>query len=81
MLKFKTLAFLFLLLIPCAAFSQQSVGTYQVRVAPDRDDWTYELNQPAKFEVAVTLNNRQAAGFQSNTPAGWKRCRRLSKKP
>jgi cephalosporin-C deacetylase-like acetyl esterase len=63
MSKFKTLTFLILLLIPCAALPQQSLGTYQIRVAPDRDDWTYELNQTAKFEVAVTLNNRQVVGL------------------
>lgn len=41
----------------------ESLGAYQIRVAPDRDDWTYELNQPVKFTVSVTLNNRQAAGL------------------
>ena len=58
---------LFILLILClihsAVHAQESLGTYQIRVAPDRDDWTYELNQTAKFEVAVTLNNRQVAGL------------------
>jgi cephalosporin-C deacetylase-like acetyl esterase len=63
MSKFKTLAFVFLWLVPFSVFSQQSLGTYQVRIAPDRDDWTYELNQAAKFEVAVTLNNHQVAGL------------------
>ena len=43
--------------------AQENLGTYQIRVAPDRDNWTYELNQSAKFEVAVTLNNRQVAGL------------------
>ena len=50
----------------CAAFSsaaQESVGNYQVRVAPDRDDWTYQLGQTAKFDVSVTLNNRQVSGL------------------
>jgi cephalosporin-C deacetylase-like acetyl esterase len=47
-----------------AAFAQgESLGTYQIRLAPDRDDWTYELNKPVKFTVAVTLNNRPAAGL------------------
>lgn len=70
MSKFKTPALVFLLLIPFVAFSQQSLGTYQVRVAPDRDDWTYDLNQTAKFEVAVTLNNRQVAGLSIKYSCG-----------
>lgn len=61
----------FFLLITClfcgaftaAAQTAENLGTYQIRVAPDRDDWTYELNQTAKFDVAVTLNNRQVAGL------------------
>jgi cephalosporin-C deacetylase-like acetyl esterase len=63
MLKQKSLAFLFLLIFSIAAEAQESTGAYQIRVAPDRDDWTYQLNQPAKFEVAVTLNNRRVAGL------------------
>jgi len=46
-----------------AAQAQKSLGTYQIRVAPDRDDWTYQLNQPVKFAVSVTLNNRQVSGL------------------
>jgi len=51
------------LLFSLAAFGQENLGTYQIRVAPDRDDWTYQLNQPVKFAVSVTLNNRPAAGL------------------
>lgn len=43
------------------AFAQERLGTYQIRVVPDENDWTYELNQPAKFTVAVTLDGNQAA--------------------
>lgn len=58
------LKILFLLLILAASVSaQENLGTYQIRVAPDRDDWTYELNQTAKFDVTVTLNNRQVSGL------------------
>ena len=46
-----------------AVAAQETVGTYRISVAPDRDDWTYELNQPVKFEVSVTLNNRRVAGL------------------
>jgi cephalosporin-C deacetylase-like acetyl esterase len=63
MLKQKTLVLFLLLMISYAAQAQESTGIYQIRVAPDRHDWTYQLNQPAKFEVAVTLNNRQVAGL------------------
>ncbi len=55
--------FLLLFLAGVCAKAQESVGNYQIRVAPDRDDWTYELNQPVKFDVAVTLNNRQVSGL------------------
>lgn len=44
-------------------FAQENLGTYQIRVTPDRDNWTYELNRAAKFDVAVTLNNREVAGM------------------
>ena len=70
MTKLKSLALLFLLLLSFEATAQESVGNYQVRVAPDRDDWTYELNQTAKFNVSVTLNNRQAAGLPINYSCG-----------
>lgn len=45
------------------AAAQENLGTYQIRLAPERADWTYELNQTARFDVAVTLNNRQAANL------------------
>lgn len=43
--------------------AQDSIGTYQVRVSLDRADWSYELNQPAKFTIGVTLNNAQVSGL------------------
>lgn len=49
--------------ISSAVFAQDSIGTYQVRVSLDRADWKYELNQPAKFSIATTLNNSQIAGL------------------
>lgn len=58
------LQFFFIFLATVVSGSgQETVGTYQIRVAPDRDNWTYELNQAAKFDVAVTLNNRQISGL------------------
>jgi len=43
--------------------AQDSIGTYQVRVSLDRANWTYDIDQPAKFSVGVTLNNSQMAGL------------------
>lgn len=48
----------------CAnTFAQSSIGTYQVRVSLDHADWKYELNQSAKFSIAVALNNSHVAGL------------------
>ena len=44
-----------------ATYSQENLGTYQVRVSLDKENWLYELNQPAKFTISVTLNNSPAA--------------------
>lgn len=62
--RFKIIVFaLFFLTAALAQAQPESVGNYQIRVAPDRDDWTYGLNQPVKFTVTVTLNNRQVSGL------------------
>lgn len=53
-----------------SAFGQESLGTFQVRVSLDKDNWTYELNQPAKFTFAVTLNNAQIAGLPMKYSCG-----------
>jgi len=62
------------LILPVLCFSfakaQDSIGTYQVRVSLDRPDWTYELNQTAKFTFAVTLNNTQIAGLPMKYSCG-----------
>jgi len=50
--------------------AQESIGTYQVRVSLDRADWTYELDSPAKFTIATTLNNTQTAGLQVKYSCG-----------
>ncbi len=62
-LLLKIFAFVFLLLVSFAADAQERVGNYQIRVVPDRDNWTYELNQPAKFTISVTLDNHQVSGL------------------
>ncbi len=56
-------SFLFVIFLAFAISAQESIGTYQVRVSLDRADWKYELNQPAKFSIATTLNNSQTAGL------------------
>ncbi len=61
MLKLKTFVCLFLLCACCTG--QERLGVYQIRVVPDRDDWTYQLNQPAKFTISVTLVNHQVGGL------------------
>lgn len=61
--NFYLLLFLSFAFASIQAQEKERLGTYQIRVAPDRDDWTYELNQTARFNVAVTLNNRQVAGL------------------
>ncbi len=53
----------FICLPTFAAFAQESLGTYQVRVSLDKPDWVYELNEPTKFTIAVTLNNSNISGL------------------
>ncbi|NOT48745.1 MAG: acetylxylan esterase, partial [Acidobacteria bacterium] len=60
--KLVTLIILGLSLCVTAA-AQDSLGTYQVRVSLDRPDWTYELDQPVRFSIGVTLNNSQVSGL------------------
>ncbi len=50
--------------------AQQSIGTYQVRVSLDKEGWTYELNQPARFTFSATLNNTQIAGLEMKYSCG-----------
>lgn len=61
--KLKTFVCLFLLCACYAARAQERLGNYQVRVVPDKENWTYELNQPAKFTISVSLDGHQVAGL------------------
>lgn len=61
--RFYLFIFIFAGFFSATRAQDENLGTYQIRVAPDRDDWTYQLNQPVKFEVSATLNNRQVAGL------------------
>lgn len=65
MYKSKISACLFLLFVIClAANAQDRLGNYQVRVVPDESDWTYELNQPVRFQISTTLDGHQVSGLQ-----------------
>jgi cephalosporin-C deacetylase-like acetyl esterase len=61
--KNTTFLLLFALFAAFQTAAQEQLGTYQVRVAPNETDWTYELNQTARFQIAVTLNGNQVAGL------------------
>ena len=50
-------------LLSLFSYGQENLGTYQIRVSLNKDNWVYELNQPVKYEVSVTLNNKQVAGL------------------
>lgn len=71
-MKMKNLLVLisFVLFAVSFAGAQDSLGTYQIRVTPDRDSWQYELKEPAKFDVSVTLNNRQVSGLPMKYTCG-----------
>lgn len=73
-------SFVFALSLCVAIAAQDSIGTYQVRISLDRPDWTYELNQPAKFTIAATLNNSQVAGLPLRYSCGPEMMRPLIEK-
>jgi cephalosporin-C deacetylase-like acetyl esterase len=47
------LQFVLLLIISHNAFSQSNTGLIKVIIAPDHKDWTYKINEQAKFSVQV----------------------------
>ena len=54
-IKFKALLLQWVLMftISINAFSQSNTGLVKVIIAPDHKDWTYKINEPAKFSVQV----------------------------
>lgn len=44
---------LFLIALSLRAFSQSNAGLIKVIIAPDHKDWTYKINEQAKFSVQV----------------------------
>lgn len=57
------LSSLLIFMVGAPIFGQSAIGTYQVRVSLDKENWTYEIGQMPKFTFAVTLNNSQVAGL------------------
>ncbi len=49
-------------LLPIPAHAQARAAAIQVRVAPDRPDWTYAVGEPATFLVNVTADNHPLTG-------------------
>ena len=45
-------------------FSQERVGSIQVRVATDHADWRYEPGQPVRFHIAVIQDGHPLLGAQ-----------------
>lgn len=64
------LVFVLSLCVLLSTNAQERLGNYQIRVVPDRSDWTYELNKTAKFTVSVTLDNHQTSGVPLNYKCG-----------
>jgi cephalosporin-C deacetylase len=44
---------LFLITFSVNAFSQSNAGLIKVIIAPDHNDWTYKINEQAKFSIQV----------------------------
>ena len=47
--------------VPLPAVASARVATVQVRVTPDRENWTYPLGEPARFRVVVTADQQPIA--------------------
>jgi cephalosporin-C deacetylase len=47
---------------PVPAHAAGRVATIQVRVAPDRADWTYQVGEKATFTIVVTADNKPLPG-------------------
>lgn len=69
MSKIKLLVVLFFL-VHVSANAQERLSALQIRIAPTRGDWTYELNQPAQFQIAATLDGNPAAGLPLKVQCG-----------
>jgi cephalosporin-C deacetylase len=55
---------------PVPAVAQARVATIQLRVAPDRADWTYAVGQPVLFTVTVLADNHPLENVTVNYSVG-----------
>ena len=60
--------FAFLLALP--VFAQERVGTVQVRVATDHDDWRYKPGQPVRFRIVAVQDGHALTGDTVNVRIG-----------
>jgi cephalosporin-C deacetylase len=60
----------FVVALTLATVAQERVGSYQVRVVPSKPGWTYELDEPAKFLISVSLDGHPRAGIALNYSCG-----------
>lgn len=49
---------------------QENVGTLQVRVSLDHDNWTYKTGEQVKYTFAATLNNSNVSGLDMDIACG-----------
>src|SRR5690606_16529079 len=55
---------------PVPAPAHARVAATQVRVAPDRADWTYRLGEPARSHVSVTWDEQPLEGIEITYSVG-----------
>ena len=65
------LRFAVLFALACATlFSQDRVGTIQVRVSTDRPDWRYEPGQPVRFHIVAVQDGHPLGGVAATYKIG-----------
>ena len=69
-LSHRTFFLLILLFVSGEMQAQERLGNYQIRVVPEKADWTYELNQKAKFQISVTLDGHPVSGLPLKISCG-----------
>lgn len=55
---------------PVPAPAHARVAATEVRVAPDRPDWTYRLGEPVRFHVSVTWDRQPLEGIEITYSVG-----------
>ncbi|MDZ7639905.1 MAG: acetylxylan esterase [Bryobacterales bacterium] len=59
-----------LCLLALSLCAQERVGTVQVRVALDRQDWSYQPGQPVKFRITAIQDGHPLGGLQVSYRVG-----------